>query len=1347
MSESAQPSQHVHSRPTGSHNARRLAVGVFCAILGVALSVECIAVPVNGEVLLGREGGRAELDEAEVDGRLLVTIDTPYQVFDDAGTLIHVAAWAPDGRPAAGAEVYLADHFVGRTDGAGAMAFRWGVPGNDLESYWTSGSSVSVRWDDDGTVRGGSVWFSAFSRTESYESDHLYVYTDRGVYAPGDTVRARLIGWHLAADYAPIEGGEVELLLVGPDGATVAGAEVTTDEFGVAHAELTLASTLAEGAYRLDVNYAGATAMTRLRVERYVPPVMHLDHTLGRFITRDTERLEWELGVRYFEGGYPDEVVVTTTASVRGAVRYTASRRVVGAGPHAFAIEPDELAEVVDGLLDREMVTVRITVEDEDGRVDQLSRDMTYALNPYIAVIEADRDAWSEGDPVELIVRLTDIERVPMRDTAVRLETDDGRTFTARTDDAGTAQISLEMGDHGFEVRVFVDDVDAPLATRWLDWQEPQPMRSHIADAVVREHEETRVRVTFPADFRPVEEFVHMDVTDISGSIVNSVLLPVRERDGEVYAEGDFSAPSWGSMLLTFFCLGEGPQEVAVDPDDDASSPLGLLTEGQNLAVHPGRDLSITLDGVPDQVSPGQALDGQVVVRDASGRRVDAAVGVAMVDEAVISLKDPLEITPMDHFYNPELRVISTTGNAILTWPVVSRNWGHQTHDIALPPFPYKAGGPIETQLHRMAEADGEEAADYGTAGFGLAGGGSGVGSMSGSVMGYGAGMAAAEPESVTIALEGQLDEMDNAQGRTRASRGEQAEETVTITVRTEAPDTSLWAPELRAVAGRAELSATAPDAITRQHIMIVASDAAGGVGVLRRSVSVTQPISVRSDLRAEVDRGVRVDGRFTVTNRSDQARRLTVSVESADLRVLGEPVLVDVPAGGTAVAVVPFVADAAGPAAFRVFANDGTDGDAVEASVFVRPTGERTEEVTAAVVEPGGGFARVAGTGPPPEWEELTLSVTFPALTSAFAGVDVLAARLSDQPIDRLAGDIVTALLVYEARAATNAPDLSDVRARLQAAITRIEDAAADDGGWQAWWADASSPYLTAWCLEALTEARRLDFTVRGEVIDGAITYLLAALEGGPLSLRTIDFWEGDTASVELGVRMEALRVLARIPAERLPEGASERIVALAESSVGILDDASPDVMALAHLVGALGTLASDGRGVVSEERLVAAIGSLDALRREGHWEPSWFNAYGGTIEATVTVLEVLRDVEVPASRDLLDRVSRDALRYLMSTSDALGSWHNERGSAWLLRGLALVAAPAPAEAGTVRVVIDGETVLEVEIDPDDPYASAHALRTVDLSEYVRAGAEQISVAVDGGAAPRVEFVHRVWN
>jgi hypothetical protein len=190
-------------------------------------------------------------------------------------------------------------------------------------------------------------------------------------------------------------------------------------------------------------------------------------------------------------------------------------------------------------------------------------------------------------------------------------------------------------------------------------------------------------------------------------------------------------------------------------------------------------------------------------------------------------------------------------------------------------------------------------------------------------------------------------------------------------------------------------------------------------------------------------------------------------------------------------------------------------------------------------------------------------------------------------------------------------------------------------------------------------------------------------------------------------------------------------------------LDHDSPEVLTYAHAVLGLHRLAQLGLVQIESERLLQAAQRLNDLRHEGHWEPSWFNAYGGTIEATVTVLEVFQSL----GGDLLASAQRDAVRHLLSTRDEWGGWHNPRGTAAAIRGLLILDGGGTEVPSTVVVRLDGEEVARVAVDPSDPFLSAVSLRALDLSAYARPGTHTLEVAYDGRLEPEVRVIVRHWE
>ena len=201
-------------------------------ILALPLTASATARTTNGEVVIGEERTGPSLDTLTLpEAPLLVVIDSPYEAFSETGTLIHVAAWKVDGAPAAGAEVYFADELSGTADATGTRVLRGGVPGDDR--VWSRGGDVVVRLSDDGVLYGGQVSFNAHPRTSSFSSTHVFVYTDRATYNPGDEIHIRTLGWNLREDYSPLRDENVEFLLTDPEGRIVGGGEATTSDLGV----------------------------------------------------------------------------------------------------------------------------------------------------------------------------------------------------------------------------------------------------------------------------------------------------------------------------------------------------------------------------------------------------------------------------------------------------------------------------------------------------------------------------------------------------------------------------------------------------------------------------------------------------------------------------------------------------------------------------------------------------------------------------------------------------------------------------------------------------------------------------------------------------------------------------------------------------------------------------------------------------------------------------------------------------------------------------------------------------------------------------------------------------------
>lgn len=1256
----------------------------------------------DGEILIGQPVASHQLSELLPTQPLLVVIDSPFQIFTGTGSFLHVAAFTALGEPAVGADVYLDGSSVGRTDDHGTLVFRWGVDRSEGSSR-RERNRIEVRWEHGGWQWGGGVSFRAGSRTSSFASDQIFVYTDRGVFNPGDTIHVRTIAWHLASDYEPLEEADVELVLTDPQGRVVAAGQVHTDSYGIGATDLPLPTQAAEGLYELEASYESTTTQARLRVMRFTPPLIRIEDTLGRYFTGHQPELSFEVTLGYFTGAEFVSGRLIVEFLVEGSSRFRTEQEVLSAGPHRLTLDSESLTAIRRGLAEDDLVEVNIRVTDRYGRSDDVTRELVYTRNPYVAIIERDRDEYRPGDPVELVVRLTDRDRVPVRHAEVSLLLSDDRLLVATTDEQGTAQISLVMPSRELQVQLMLEDVGFPVASTRLALEGSTPMRSHIAQAIVVQERPVQIAVSFPGRFVPAERVVHVDVVDTSGGLVQSVLVPIIERDGRYLAEGSFIAPSWGSMLLTLFCLGR--DEAAGEPGHPGETMLGLLTEGQNLVVHPDRQLSIHLDGVPEQMGPGEPFTARIEVTDGQGNPVEATLGASVVDLAVIGLKDPLRISPIDLFYNPRLRVLSTTGSSILTWPVVSRNWGDSRRDVALPPFPFRPGGVIVAALADKAkEGEIEE-----------------------------------EP--------GQ--EADDLSDYAWDDRRTELEEPPTLIIRTDFEATSLWLPFLQASNGSAVFDGQVPDSITMQQFTLVASDRQGRIGVLRQPVQVTQPLFVQADLPDRLTLGDEVQARVGVQNTTQAPVSLQVALTSEDLQVSPALVRLEVPAQGTGVAsfTVRPVRVGSHRIAARAWSPDYQDGEQRE--IWVQPLGVPTvvserQQLTSshpasfAIGVPSGG-----------QMTTVTLNLTFPAVTAAFAGLAAMRSRLTSPDAFGLGGEVISAALLYRhhRHQGGDPTQLDRERAALSRARGDLLATQRPDGGWGFYWDYDSNPYVTAYCLQALIALERADLYAPPQAYHRSVQFLAGVLgSDGLYDMTAIAFWEGNSEAVQRGMTAEIFAILAELPRRGRTPTWRRLTERLTSTHLVYLDLPSPDVMTEANAL--LGLYRSSQAGVVELDpaRLVEAAGRLDRLRQTGYWEPSWFNAYGGTIEATVAVLELYREL---GQQELLATHQRDAVRYLLSTRDEWGSWHNFRGTAAAIRGLlALEPADETGPCSTV-VTVDGREVIRVAIDPQDPFLStATALGSVDLTPYLTAGREsQVVVVYDGSLQADARLTVRHWG
>lgn len=1277
-----------------------------------------------------------------------LVIDSPYQSWADLGSYAHLVAFGPGWEPATGADVYLDGKRIGRTDDTGSFAFRRRP---DAERTEEQGRITVVAGR-----RARSFEYHSFRRTQSFAFPVLYLQTDRGTYLPGDTVHVRALGWQLRGDYAPLADAQAELNLLSPEGRLVGGGALRTDSWGVATLDLPIPAHAPQGYYRLEARYAEESAEASLRITDFVPPELEIRHDLGHYLTPDTTEVPFEVRLGYFGGGTFREGTIRVAVRAQGHDEppelHVEERTVEGPGPHRFVL-PSSAVQALAGRFAGEdgaawpYAEVSIRVTDSWGRSDTVRRQLAWVVNPYTATIELDREQYAPGQPVNAMVRVVDLADEPQRGLEVRLERPEfGEPLTTRTDEGGVAVFrfpapaapaaeddpveseepedaaeaeeldpwdllyAVSEQDHWnetqyFDLRAFLPNVREAAAETSFEVAPPLPLRSAVPDTNVVERRDVALEVLFPGDVEPAEEVVHADLTDSSGSLVHSFLIPVTREGGKPIARGTFQVPTWGSALLSLFCLGRQGAEV------------GLLTDGQNLVVRAQRELTVTLHGLPERAEPGGRLEVEVQVTGPAGETRDAVAGVAVVDDAVLSLGDPLGRSPVDRFYNPDLRVLATTGAQTLTWPVVQRTWGPDTYDIGWPPvFGWHSGRPSTDALFQaIAELPQMEGRGFGRGDVGQMG------------HGYGSG---------------------RGTGVLRAR----------LVLRTKFEPTSLWLPRLELPGGRGSFSAELSDAITVQNVSVVASDRQGGIGVARAEVPVRQELYVRADVPAALTEGDKLEVPVAVRNLTDEPQEVRVAFSSFDFPVWGEPETLTVGAGETGVARFTIEAIRPGTASWKASAETARLQDVESRLVLVRPRGEPATELIEGTASRDAPFRTTLKLDLADRWHAVRLGVTMPSVVPALQDLDRLIGA-GYYGTDPAASGVVGATAVLRYLRATGAGTSDDARrietwlAELAAAIQLAQN---DNGGWNWFWSRETNPFVTAHALDALLELRALGFPVLQDVLERAVAYFAAARQADGLYLAdAIALWEGADDRVRRSVTAYVFEVLTRVLGTEV-EGALRQHAALGDLLRGLaetlapeLQSARPDPLVTAHVVLGLGRLLRNGMEdeVAVAPNLVSAVAEgkrrLARIEDLAHWEPGWYDAWGGRVEAAYALLQVTRELEDDGA---WEAARRKAIEFLLATRPAWGAWHNHRGTAYAVRALMLLE-PAPAgEGGTVLVKLDGTVLHRISTSADDLFAAALALRDIELGT-LPPGEHTLEVSYDGSLKARVALAVDRWT
>ena len=318
-----------------------------------------------------------------------------------------------------------------------------------------------------------------------------------------------------------------------------------------------------------------------------------------------------------------------------------------------------------------------------------------------------------------------------------------------------------------------------------------------------------------------------------------------------------------------------------------------------------------------------------------------------------------------------------------------------------------------------------------------------------------------------------------------------------TIDVRADFSALAVYSPDESTDAnGSVTVAVPLPDNLTRYRVMAVAVNGDDQFGKGEATITARLPLMVRPSAPRFLNFGDQFELPIVVQNQTDEPMIVDVAVEEANLTLsdmAGKRVTV--PANDRIEVRFPMTTDQVGTGRFRVAAVSGADADSAEVDLPVYTPSTAEAFATYGVVDEGAIAQPIASpTGVFPQFGGLeidTSSTALQALTDAVLYLHEYRYESADGLATRI---IAVASLrdVLDAFDADGLPDTATLNANVQRDIAELVKLQNDDGGFS-WWrrGDISQPFVSITAADAFVAAKAAGYTVPSSAMASALAYL----------------------------------------------------------------------------------------------------------------------------------------------------------------------------------------------------------------------------------------------------------------
>ena len=516
--------------------------------------------------------------------------------------------------------------------------------------------------------------------------------------------------------------------------------------------------------------------------------------------------------------------------------------------------------------------------------------------------------------------------------------------------------------------------------------------------------------------------------------------------------------------------VGAEPRDGEAGTPDPSLPTRPAIASGSAMLRIPPADRSLAIDISPKtrDLEPGAKTQVELDVRDAEGRPVsEARVALIVVDESVLALTGYKTPDPLELFYaeRPEgVRDLELRWRVALMGPDTARLEAQgirPRRQMKSGRFGAAAPPPFPPSMAPMPLSE-----------------------------------AASEPEMAMLRMEDSkaAPSAQKVPGRAEAGSGP---DTSPITVRTNFGALAAFVPDARTnAAGHTTVKLTLPDNLTRYRVMAVAASGTNQFGSAEGAITARLPLMVRASPPRFLNFGDRFELPVVIQNQTSSPFRASVTARASNLALNGSAAFsVEVPANDRVEVRFPAAAMRPGTARFQVGATSdaGTDASEHELPVWTPATTEAfatygtvDEGATAQPVRrPDDAIEEFGGL------EVMTSSTALQGLTDAVLYLTTYPFECSEQLASRVVS-IAALRDVLDAFKAEGLPPKEALVARVKADLAVLAGRQHPTGGWDWWRRDRNPvPFVSIHVTHALVRAKAKGFEVPEAMLGRSLGYL----------------------------------------------------------------------------------------------------------------------------------------------------------------------------------------------------------------------------------------------------------------